>query len=226
MSDVNENSETEETETEETASPEENSTAEPAPNDESVIPKAALKQRLERERKAARNELLKKFGVDSEDAVAEAFKKLKEIEDASKSEQQRLIEERDQLKPKADLADSLAKRVEALSAAQYEALSEDDRDLVDALSNESDGTVNHDRRIDVIAALTKKKRIGKTPVPAGSSTSRAAPAPKGDAAPEPGSPESHYQAWSKMDSPMLKNAYFEKYASQIKESASYKAAAS
>lgn len=188
------------------------------------LPPEALKARLDSSRQAGAKEaeaaLAKELGMSPKEA-REALARLREIEESSKTEQQRLLEERDTYKSKAERVDALSQRVVSLSEAEYSLLSDENKAFVDELSS-SNGEVNHERRLEVITSLKRRTGLMKpaATLPAGSSTSAAPPAPKTTAEPEPGSPEAHYRTWASYKGP-LKAAYWHDHQASITKAPQY-----
>jgi len=191
------------------------------------LPEEALTIRLARERKAgskeAENALISRLGMSPEDA-AKALQEFQALKDASKSEAQRLQEERDALKPRASRADLLEKRVAELSEVEYGLLTDEQKALTDDLANNADGTVDHDARLRVIASLKRRGVLsGKQAevLKDGASTSSAKPAPKTESEPEPNSPEFHYAKWKSLPEGVLKTAYMNDHAGAIRQAKAY-----
>jgi hypothetical protein len=187
------------------------------------IPDDALNKRLERERKKAADDALKsvadKFGMSLDDA-AKTLAKAKELEEAQKTEAQRLQEQIAGLSPKATERDRYFKRLEELATLEYDALSDEHKAVVDDLATADDP----DGRLKVIASL---KRRGITKVAAepkmadGKDTSKAPAKKPDDKTPPEGTPESHFAKWNSLPS-LLKAAYFEQHSDQITKAESYK----
>lgn len=192
------------------------------------LPPEALTERLARERTAgakdAEKALAAKLGITIEEAATQLaeFAKLK---DASKSEQQRLQEERDALKPRATRADQLEKRIAELSETEYGLLDDETKALVDDLSKTEDDAVDHDARIKVIASLKRRGVIaGKaktTELPKGSDTSKSDKKPK-DKEPEKDSPDFHHARWKGMPEGILKAAYWNDHHGLITSAEAFK----
>lgn len=189
----------------------------------SELPDEALNKRLERERTKAAADALKsvaeKFGMSLEDAE-KRLAKAKELEDAQKSEAQRLQEQIAGLTPRASERDRYFDRLKELATLQYEELSDDHKAVVDDLSSADDP----DTRIKVIASL-KRRGITKTAaveqkIADGANTSKA-PAKKAEGGPAEGTPDFHFQKWSSMPS-LLKAAYFDQHAELITKADAYK----
>jgi hypothetical protein len=191
------------------------------------LPPEALKERLARERGAGAKEaeaaLAAKLGMTPE-AAAKALEEYQKLQDSTKTEQQRLQEERDALKPKASRADVLEKRLAELSDVEYSLLSDEQKLIADDLSKREDGTVDHDARIKVIASLKRRGVISAQAggvIKDGADTSKAKPAPKTETEPEKDSPDYHHAKWSKLPDGVLKTAYFNDHAGAIRQAKAY-----
>jgi hypothetical protein len=195
------------------------------------LPPEALTERLARERTAgakdAEKALATKLGISVEDAAAQLAEYAK-LKDASKSEQQRLQDERDALKPRATRADQLERRIAELSETEYGLLDDETKALVDDLSKADGGEVDHDARIKVIASLKRRGVIAgkaKTPeLPKGADTSKSDKTPKVEKEPEKDSPEFHHSRWKAMPEGILKAAYWNDHHGLITKAEAFKSA--
>jgi hypothetical protein len=186
------------------------------------MPPEALSARLEREAKkatdAATRAIADKLGMPIEQAAA-MIAKAKELEDAQKSETQRLQEQLAALTPRATERDRMFDRLKELADLQYGELGDDHKAVVDDLSSADDP----DTRIKVIASLKRRGITGKAPptptLPDGANTSKAPTGPKPPDAAE-GSPEFHFQKWQSMPS-LLRAAYFDSHADLITKADAY-----
>lgn len=91
----------------------------------------ALKQRLEESRGAARKDLLKKLGVDSEAELERRLKAAKEAEEAQLSEKEKQEKRIKELEPAAKRAVELEKRFADSVQKRFEALPDAERAIVE-----------------------------------------------------------------------------------------------
>lgn len=183
------------------------------------LPPEALTARLAKEREAgardAEKALAAKLGISVDDAATQ-LAEFKKFQDAQKSEQQKLIEDRDRLAPRATRADQLEKRLAEISDATYGDLTDDQKKIVDDFAN-IDGVVDHDLRISTIAKLRKNGVFSaKTPeMPRGTSTSNAPTIPKQETPLAADSPDFHFKKWSEIPEGVIKAAYWNDNAKKI-----------
>lgn len=188
----------------------------------SQIPEEALKARLDRERKSGEQKALEavalKLGMDP-DSAAKAIQEFNAYKDSQKSELQKLLDERDALKPRAAKADQLARRIAELSQIEFEALSEEQQQHVDDLSREGDD-VDHEQRLKVIASLkrrgfAKPASEEKPKLPSTTTTSASGTGPKPTKEAEAGTPAYHLNQWEQMPQGVLKTAYYNDHFAAI-----------
>lgn len=143
-----------------------------------------LKARLDREREAAQKALLRDLGVDDPKAARDALAAYKAAQDAAKTEAQRLADEVNALRPKAERLSTLESVINARAESELASLSETQRAAVVALAG--DDSAARLRAIDALrptwAAQPATTAVAPKPLAAPASTTASA------AAPRPGEP--------------------------------------
>jgi hypothetical protein len=112
-----------------------------------------LKELMARERETAVREVLKQLGFKTVDEAAGALKRGKELENANKTELERLREAAAKVEPLSQESNTLRGAVEQYLKAEIEALPEDKRALVDELGPPADQPA---ARLEWLAKAKKK----------------------------------------------------------------------
>lgn len=152
----------------------------PAPEPKSDASEPAwLPGRIEQAKRSAQADALKALGVDSLDAAKAAIAKARELEEASKTEIQRLSEKALALEPLAKRAAELDATVARYADAELSKLSEAQRAAVTAIAG--DDKARALATIDALrptwAAAPAAPTAASAPIPAPANTSQV-PAPK------------------------------------------------
>lgn len=141
-----------------------------------------LKSRLEEEREKSRLRVIKDLGFEKVDDAKNAFKVLKELQDAQLTEQQRLAKERDELKPKAERTAALEAQLAGMVDEQFATFPEAAQKAIDSVANG-----NAEKRLELMRMMKSAGLVQAgaaapiAPVPP-VSTGAGAPPPKAGAA--------------------------------------------
>ncbi|HEY3498042.1 MAG TPA: hypothetical protein VGK73_25260 [Polyangiaceae bacterium] len=173
----------------------------PAPQNTPATPAAAkvemtseqLNERLAEAQSAAVRKLLKQHGFSKDEDLGAALKKLKDAEQATLTEQEKLKKQLDELSPKAKRTEALETQFSALVDEQFKALPENVQKAVDS---EAEG--DPEARL-ILMRVLRAAGLGSMPAPA---TTTPAVTPPATAAPSPapapsGAP-TKFQEWESM----------------------------
>lgn len=207
----------------------------PAPPEPPAAPKpkapdepghyAAIREQARKQgAEAAAQQLASALGMTVEEAK-QRLAKLAELEDAGKTEVERLTGQVTTLTQKAARADDLAATIKLHADASLQGLDAADRDLVMTIAPTDPAA-----QLNAIAALQQrnaaKAAAPPTQLPAGHSSTQAAP-PPAPPAPPPDTPDAHYDAWQAYlakGQHMTASSYLGLHGKKIRESAKYKSA--
>ncbi len=166
-----------------------------APAIESItLPKDAFDERLAKAASAAERKFLKDLGFDKPEDAKAALGKLRTLEDAQKTDRERLEGRIKELEPKASRADVLSKRFEATVTAEFNALDEKVRTAIDKLA---DGDA--DKRYEQMEFLRASGLLGATAAAPAAAPPASAPkttGPAGGPPPPANGAKSKFDEWS------------------------------
>jgi hypothetical protein len=169
-----------------------------------------LKKRLDEASASAQRKYLKSLGFEKDDDLSAALKRLKETDDASKTEHERLKTQLDELSPKAARAAQLEEQIAAIAEEQFKGFPENIQDAIDEIA---DGDAED--RMTLMSLLRKVGVGAATAAPVSTVT------PPANASPSPAPPASgaptKFQEWESMKtrSPMLGDIFYQQNQREI-----------
>ena len=153
---------------------------------------AWLPGRLAEAKKAERNALLNELGFPDLESAKARVAKAKELEDATLTEQQRVQQQLEELKPQAERVTTLEAQLKAMVDAEWEVLPEHTRNAIDAVAQG-----NIEKRLEHII-VEKAKRDPNAPTPAPVVPASPPTAPPATTSP-PGAPPAPAQTQTKWE---------------------------
>lgn len=182
---------------------------------------AQLTERLKESGESATKKLLKELGFDKPEALKDALNALKQLQDADKSEKQKLEELVAALTPKAARTDTVTAMLASLVEERFNALPEKARQAIDAVANG-----DPDKRLELIRVFGASGLLEATspppapPAPPGPPAAPPVPPPAHitpPPAPAPSGTQTKFQEWEtvKAKAPMLGDIFYEQHKAEI-----------